>query len=230
MGYKLLTKSGINFYHASSAFQKFIRRGMEHEALWYATELYISGYEDYCWYRIKVMTSEDVGIANSTLPAVIDSLYSNYLYLVKERKKPSSARLPFIHAVMLLARSSKSRLVDNKLCYYFELRDHVPAPPLPDFVFDMHTIEGKIKKRGNAHFFAEAAAIVDAPIDDEFTFRDEVARLYEIEDSKPKPPKPPKPAKVSKTQEKLFQDVDTALEQRNLFDSAPTPDYDDSPY
>lgn len=228
--YQMFTQSGINFYHAASAFQKFIRRGMENEALWYGTELYMSGYEEYVWFRLRVIVSEDIGLANPTLPAQVHALYQTYQDFKKKKNKHAPEKLQFIHALLLVIRSPKSRLVDNKLCLYMDVRKYAPQPPLPDFVFDMHTTEGRKKGRGNKHFFEESAAIVNANLDlvpDEFEFRDYVAGLYEQQDNEPKPPKPPK---VSKAQEKLFEDIDDALEQRNLFDAPLTPDYDDSPY
>lgn len=62
--FKLQWKMGLNFYHVSSAFLKCIRRGMEHETLWFGTELFISGYEEYAWFRMIGMASEDVGLAD----------------------------------------------------------------------------------------------------------------------------------------------------------------------
>ena len=73
--YEMKTKSGLDFYTCSSAFQKFIRRGSEHEALWFGTELYISGYDEYVWFRMKVIVSEDIGLANPNIVCQINSLY-----------------------------------------------------------------------------------------------------------------------------------------------------------
>ena len=72
--YEMRLNSGMNFYHVASAYQKCVRRGMEHEALWFGTELYMSGYEEYAWFRLRVMVSEDIGLANPTLPAQVDAL------------------------------------------------------------------------------------------------------------------------------------------------------------
>jgi len=185
MSYPLFTKGGYSFYHATSAFQKFIRRGMEHEALYFGTELYLSNYEEYVWFRIRVMVSEDIGLAMPYLPAQIDALYNTYTEFKKKKNKHCPEKLPFCHAIMLLARSQKSRLVDNKLCYYFDLRDTQEKLTLPDFVFDMHTIEGRMKKRGNDHFYEESAKITNENTSicpDEYEFRDFVWNLYQRRD------------------------------------------------
>lgn len=204
MGYQMTTVSGLNFYHASSAFQKCVRRGMEHEALWFGTELYNSNFKDYVWYRIKVMVSEDVGLANPTLPANIEALYQSWKEISKKKGKDGPERLQVIHAIMLLVRSPKSRIVDNKACYYLFLRHRIEPPALPDFVFDMHTIEGKRMGRGNEFFYEESAKIENPALDlvpDEFEFRDMVRNLYREEDAIAarakgieQPPTPPDPA------------------------------------
>ncbi len=185
MQYKLDLNSGLNFFHVSSAFQKCVRRGLEHEALWFATELYLSNYEEYIWYRIKVIVSEDIGLANPALPAQIQALYQTYVDFKKKKNDHKPENLPFIHAVLLLVRSKKSRLVDNKLCYYMFLRHKMEQPPLPDFVFDQHTTEGRRMGRGNEFFYEESAKLANAGTDlvpDEYDFRDFMRALYIEED------------------------------------------------
>lgn len=185
MSYQMQTKSGLNFFHISSAFQKCIRRGMEHEAMWFGTELYISGYEEYAWFRLRVICSEDVGLANPNLIVQVNALYQTYLDFKKKKNAHGPEKLPFANALLLVIRSAKSRLVDNKLCYYFFLRDTMEQPALPDFTFDMHTIEGKKKGRGNDYFYEESAKIENFNpelVPDEYEFRDKVWELYKIED------------------------------------------------
>lgn len=129
--------------------------------------------------------SEDIGLAMPYLPAQIDALYNTYTEFKKKKNKHGPEKLPFCHAIMLLARSQKSRLVDNKLCYYFDLRDTQEKLVLPDFVFDMHTIEGRMKKRGNDHFYEESAKITNENTSicpDEYQFRDFVWNLYQKRD------------------------------------------------
>lgn len=181
MGYKMTTNTGLDFYHVTSAFQKCIRRGMQHEALYYGTELYISGYSEYCWYRLLVISSEDVGLANPILNIQIKSLYDTYTILKKKKNKHEPERLPFTHAILLCVRSQKSRIVDNILCEYFALRDLVDIPDFPDFVFDCHTVEGKKMGRGTEHFYSESAKLDKVPKElskEEFIIRDRVRDKY----------------------------------------------------
>jgi len=170
--------SGKDFYEVVSAFQKFVRRGMEHEALWCATELSISGYEEYVWRRIKVMVSEDIGVGMISLPAQIDALYTTYTAMKKEKNHHKPEKLPFIHALMLIIRSKKSRLVDNKCWYYFGLRDMISPVEIPDWIHDCHTRKGKAMGRGNDYFFEHSAKIEnEAGLPDEFPFRDFVIEV-----------------------------------------------------
>jgi replication-associated recombination protein RarA len=201
--YEMRLNSGMNFYHVASAYQKCVRRGMEHEALWFGTELYMSGYAEYAWFRLRVMVSEDIGLANPSLPAQVDALYRTYLDFKKKKNKHQPEKLQYVHALLLAVRSKKSRLVDNKLGHYFDLRYTMETPELPDFVFDMHTIEGKRKGRGNQHFFDESAHIENAGTDlvpDEFEVRDLMMRLWNEDDDRRKQ------AKNTKTQLNAFGD------------------------
>jgi replication-associated recombination protein RarA len=199
----MITKGGHSFYEVASAIQKYVRRGDEHKALYWFSELFISGYDEYGWKRIKVMVSEDIGIANPTLPAQIHALYETYVEMKKQKNKHCPEKLPYVHAVMLLVRSPKSRLVDNKLCQYFDLRSNIPTPEFDDYVFCLHTLKGKFKKRGNKHFYEEAALITNEPADlikEEYEYRDFVAQQYYDRDNA----KTPKPKEEIEEQTTLF--------------------------
>jgi replication-associated recombination protein RarA len=191
--YKLETIGGHSFYTVASAIQKYVRRGDEHKALYWFSELFMSGFDNYAWKRIKVMVSEDVGLANPMLPAQIHALYQTYVEMKKEKNKHCPEKLPFVHAVLLLVRSPKSRIVDNLLCQYFDLRNNIQTPEFDDYVYCLHTIEGKKKGRGNRHFYEEAATITNDVMPDEYEIRDKVAQQYYDRDARNKP--------VSKTEE-----------------------------
>ena len=78
------TIRGYLFNEVSSSFQKSIRRGWEEDSLYWAAELDRSGYGEYVWKRIRIITSEDIGLAEPYLPATIRALYENW---VQEKKK-----------------------------------------------------------------------------------------------------------------------------------------------
>ena len=182
--YKMVTQSGLDFYVCASVFQKSIRRGDEHLALYYGTEFFLSGYDEYVWFRLRVIVSEDIGLVNTNIAAEVNALYDTYLKMKKKKNKHKPEKLQFVHAIMLVVRSKKSRLVDNKLCYYFDHRDKIDVPEIPDYVYDMHTIKGKIMKRGNDHFYEESAKIENVGVSEkeEYEYRDFVWKLYQQDD------------------------------------------------
>lgn len=159
MNYKrLTTKSGLDFFEASSAFQKCIRRGLEDEAMQFAVEIHEGGYGEYLWKRMRVIASEDVGLAEPMACVIIRSLYENWKEQYKEDKTTSKTthRLYVAQAVLYLARCKKSRLVDHFNIWYFR-SDEVPV--IPDFAYDKHTRKGKKEGRGLDHFFEEGAKL-----------------------------------------------------------------------
>lgn len=149
------TVGGYICEEVTSAMQKCIRRGMEEQALFWATELDLSGFGEYVWKRLKIIASEDVGMEeNGSRAILIRALYDNWLEQRKKKDaKHAPERLFLVHAVIALCRSYKSRVVDNALIVFYEgTRAH---PEIPDFALDRHTARGRRKKRGWDHFFTE---------------------------------------------------------------------------
>jgi replication-associated recombination protein RarA len=159
---ELTSVGGFKLGEVASALQKSIRRGLEADALFWATELDLSGYGEYAWKRLRIITSEDVGLAEPQLPAVIQSLYSAWTDQRKKRdERHGPERLFLVHAVILLARARKSRLVDHALINFYEAR-HGLVREIPDCALDKHTLRGRQKKRGHEHFWTEGAKIANA--------------------------------------------------------------------
>lgn len=152
------TVNGYQFNQATSSLQKFIRRGMEREALYMAAEFERSGYGRYVWKRLRVISSEDVGLGWPEGPAVIRALYENYEQFREENNNPNKPghRLFLIHAVLLLCRAKKSRLVDHATLAAYRWQQ---GPEVPDFAFDRHTAQGKRMGRGFDHFFDEGCKL-----------------------------------------------------------------------
>ena len=115
--------------------------------------------------QAKSHTSEDIGVANSVAPLVVDVLKKEYCKargltedMVKDPKGrvDNSYRLYLVHAVLFLARSPKSRIVDDLLnVVYGEIQHEDKKLPIPDYALDMHTSRGKRKGRSYDHFFSE---------------------------------------------------------------------------
>ena len=151
---ELTTRKNYDFFEASSAFQKSIRRGEEKNALFFAHELYCSGYSGYVWKRILVMTSEDIGLANPQLASQIMSLYQMWEVIAK--KNIEEASMPCIQAIVLLCRSEKSRMIDEYKIWLFKT-DY--APEVPDYALDIHTRRGKIMGKTHKDFLEEGQKI-----------------------------------------------------------------------
>ena len=152
---------GYKLGEVASSLQKTIRRGLEEDALFWATELDLSGYGEYCWKRLKIICSEDIGLAEPNLPAQIQALYQSW---IEQRKKADARhgpeRLFLVHAVVLLTRSKKSRMVDHALIAFYE--SPRTKRPVPDFALDKHTEAGRRMRRGHAHFWEEGAKLSNA--------------------------------------------------------------------
>ena len=150
------TRRGFAFDQAASALQKSVRRGQEEDAVYFALELSDSGYTAYVWRRLLVITSEDVGLAEPTMPATIHALHQAALTL--EAKRKGSGRLPLVHAVLLLSRAKKSRIVDHALIAFSA---DETVWPVPDVAVDKHTKRGRAMGRGREHFFEEGSLLAN---------------------------------------------------------------------
>jgi replication-associated recombination protein RarA len=186
------TPGGFKCGEVASAFQKAIRRGEEREAIFWATELDLTGYGNYVWKRMRVIASEDVGLADPHLTTTIRTLYENW----KESRKGNEyvpyagGKLFFIHAVILLARAQKSRMVDHALMVFYEGDREAMGMEIPDHALDRHTGRGRKMGRGQEHFFEEGAQLANRadmpdPYEEEGranrTAKEEAARFVQAE-------------------------------------------------
>jgi replication-associated recombination protein RarA len=163
----LQTSRGYDFYELLSALQKDIRRGNEYQAMFWAAELE-SFNSKMLWNRLQVIASEDIGVANPFAPLLIDVLERKY----DDAKKRNSGsyRLFLTHAVLFLARSRKSRIVDDLLnVVYGEIQHEDKKLPIPDYALDMHTLAGKKMGRGFDHFFSEGNKLKNEPFENPYT-------------------------------------------------------------
>lgn len=157
--YEITTVGGYDGSEVISALQKCIRRGQEKEALFWAVELYNSGYAEWCWKRLRIISSEDVGLARPYISADIYALWQMFKESAKNKEdKAEPQRLFLTHAVFILCRSKKSRLIDWALIWAWLTHAHRKIP-IPDVALDKHTARGRIKKRSWAHFFDEGSLL-----------------------------------------------------------------------
>jgi len=183
-----MTQGGYPLYHVVSAFQKYVRRGMEHEAMYMGTEMLISGYHKYAWYRMKVMASEDIGFGNPDACVQVHALHQTFLEFQKDKREGAS-HLVFCHAILIIVRSQKSRIVDNLMCKYVDLRHMIYPVQIHDFCYDQFTDVGKKLGRGDQFFFDESGKIENVPkhlLDEEQRIQDELEMMYKAKKNKEK--------------------------------------------
>lgn len=194
-------EKGLAIFAALSAFQKSLRRGDEREALALAWRMDAASYVAYVNEKgkevlkidkkqsgqlrsaMRKVTSEDIGLASFALVREIRALNANWLKSIRGGgNKHEPWKLFVVHAVLLLYRSGKSRLVDHA-CIVIggnlqdvcdELRKAGPRS-LPPYTDDgIHTGAGDKTDLGKAlaraNFIAGegAAAMPKAEIDDEY--------------------------------------------------------------
>lgn len=183
--YNPISVGGYNLYHVVSAFQKYVRRGMEHEAMYFGTELLLSNWHKYAWYRIKVMASEDIGLADNNVCVQVDALNRTFNEFLND-KRTGAAQMVFCHAILIITRAKKSRIVDNLYCKHVDLRKFIHKPEIHDFCFDQFTDVGKRKKRGNDFFFDVSGKLENIPddlLEEENRIKEEVQMMYQVKDS-----------------------------------------------
>jgi replication-associated recombination protein RarA len=155
-----LTLRGYRMDECASALQKSCRRCLVDDALYWGLELERSGYEEYVWSRLFVICSEDCGLAEPGLPANLWALYEQFRML-KARK--NNARVENLtHAILLVAKAKKSRMVDNALAHHHTMIDEgIRDRDVADVCLDNHTRAGRHMGRGMEHFYNEAALLAD---------------------------------------------------------------------
>jgi replication-associated recombination protein RarA len=169
----LKTPGGYLCGEVTSALQKSVRRGKEEDALFWATELELAGFGEYVFNRLRIMASEDVGMADANVAVQVRALYDNWVDRRKKEKEPGTppeSRLYLLQAVMVLARAPKWRGVDHAYMLMYE--GERPTREIPDYALDKHTARGRKMGRGVDHFVEVGSKLEnEAPIDDPYKER-----------------------------------------------------------
>jgi hypothetical protein len=144
--------------------QKAIRRADTKLAGYWALELWESGYANYVWKRLLVVSAEDCwGI----LTAEVKALHDSYCLINSDRRKAEPKGRIFISkAVILLCAAKKNRDADHLQNFVYdkqvsidpetlsqELRDAPTYVPIPAYAYDCHTLRGKRAGKTKADFF-----------------------------------------------------------------------------
>jgi replication-associated recombination protein RarA len=163
---ELETPNGHLVGEAASALQKSIRRGKEEDALYWASELDLTGFGNYVWKRLRIIASEDVGPADTMVAVQVRCLYENWLEQRKAEKEvpPTSQSAPLflMHAIMALCLAPKHRMVDHAFMYFYEGDRGEIRREVPDYALDMYTRRGRSMGRGEDHFFTESTELANA--------------------------------------------------------------------
>lgn len=157
--YKPFTTHGYPLDEVASALQKSIRRCDEKQAMYWALELN-DRYPLYVWRRLVVIACEDVGLANPSIPGTICALADKVEQLRKKSRDKTYDLTILGFAILLLARSPKSREADdlvNEVLRQMRMGEFVLD--IPDWALDMHTQRGRSKGRGPEHFWTEGAKL-----------------------------------------------------------------------
>jgi hypothetical protein len=86
---ELTTPGGYKCGEVASALQKCIRRGLADDALFWATELDLASYGEYVRKRVRIIASEDVGLADNSACLTILTLYQSW-QLQRKKKTPDT--------------------------------------------------------------------------------------------------------------------------------------------
>lgn len=155
---ELTSPGGHKLGEVASALQKCIRRGLADDALYWGTELDLAGYPEYVWKRLRIIASEDIGLADPHAPLMVRSLYESWLELrKKDDKRHAPERLFLVHAILYLAGAPKTRIVDHALIVHYE--GQRSKREIPDFALDLHTGRGRARRRGWKHFWEHGAQL-----------------------------------------------------------------------
>ncbi len=173
------TFNGFQADHVISALQKEIRRGNMENAALLAYEMIITSpsLEDYLWYRLKVITVEDIGFGEPLAPVLIQSLFE----MNKEYDRSVGERKLFaIHAVRYLCLCKKDRSSDEMINWINHANESGKLlPVIPEYALDMHTAEGQKKGRGRRHFFEEASCTIPEVPDRDRTYLERIMKMLD---------------------------------------------------
>lgn len=146
-----------------SAMQKCIRRGLEREAMEFATEMLHTS-KAFCTMtcnRLEIISHEDIDTQSQPHIAPFVQSACDMAKRMWKKENPAAARCAIGNAIRMMARADKSREGDHfqaAIAQQAYLNGYVPE--VPDFAIDMHTLRGKRMGRGLDHFLEEGSKLV----------------------------------------------------------------------
>jgi len=159
-----------------SALQKEIRRGHTENAALLACEMLLTSpeMEAFLWFRLQVISVEDIGYGSLNVPVLVDTLFRMH----ERIPRPHGDRyLMAIHAVRVLCGSEKERNSDDLKNWSLNAVQNGHLPVIPDYALDMHTRRGQEMGRDFLHFLTEASKVEPEVADRDRTY---LNRLIEM--------------------------------------------------
>ena len=173
------TFNGFQADHVISALQKEIRRGHAENAALLAYEMILTSaaLEEYLWYRLKVISVEDIGFGEPLAPVLIQSLFE----MTSACDRATGERkLYAIHAVRYLCLCKKDRSSDEMINWInHSSKSGKLLPTIPEYALDMHTAEGQQMGSGRRHFFEEASRTDPEAPDRDRTYLDRIMAMMD---------------------------------------------------
>lgn len=158
------TAHGYPLDELRSALQKAIRRGQEEEAAWCAWQIQRFGWSAYLWRTLRLIASEDVGIADPMVAVQIDALANNAEIGTQKFKNDMFMGLCEIQAIQVLCRANKSWETTHLLCKMVARvkkidRGEISPPPLLKEAIDAHTQQGRRNGATKMDWYNEGDAL-----------------------------------------------------------------------
>lgn len=171
------TRHGLPADQVISALQKEIRRGNVENAALLAYEMATTSpeLESYLWYRLLVISVEDIGWGDLHAPVLVRTLHE---IAQAFGHRGGEHLLLAVHAVRYLCSCQKDRSSDEMVnLLIHQVENEGRTPDIPDYALDMHTAAGQALGRGKLHFWEVGAQIAPELPDRETSYR---ARMLEI--------------------------------------------------
>jgi replication-associated recombination protein RarA len=189
---RLVTVHGLDANACISALQKFIRRGMEREAMQVAVEMghTSKGFATWVANRLEIISHEDIGLAAPEVIVLVRTCCEQARSLWNEEKL-GVWRMIVGTAIRALCRAPKSREGDHfqaAIGLASLLEDF--CPQLPDWIHDQHTVKGKAKGRSLAYFREVSTQLVPPAKPD--VYEAEAYRLWAVKAERSAAGKPDK--------------------------------------
>jgi hypothetical protein len=147
-----VTELGYVMSECRSALQKSIRRGDEQAAVWWTAQIVKHGWWAYWWRCMKVIASEDIGMAAPDVAVQVAALHENAKDATQNWKHLRHAGLIEMNALLLCVRAPKCWTATHcwlsvSRQYRLVQRGEAERPTVPDYAHDHHVRRDVPKNR-----------------------------------------------------------------------------------